>query len=69
MKLTIEQFDALASLMSLRNSPSAKAAKLHMVDDMRIVDAARNAGCTTRAVSNSVARVKAALQLAERAVK
>lgn len=67
--MTIDQFVSIAKLMRLRRSPSAKAAKLHMVDNMRIVDAARNAGCTTRAASNSAARVKAALQLAERAVK
>jgi DNA-directed RNA polymerase specialized sigma24 family protein len=67
--MTIDQFVALAKLMRLRNSPSANAAILHFVGGMRIVDAAKEAGCTTRAASNSVARVKAALQLAEKAVK
>jgi hypothetical protein len=67
--MTPEQFLALAKLMRLQKRTSASAAYLHFVHGMRIVDAAKKVQCTTRATTNCVARVKAALQLAEKAVK
>ena len=65
--MTTTQFQALSKLMRQRRSPSAEAAYLHMVSGLRIVDAAREADCTTRAASNAVARVKRALKLAKEA--
>lgn len=63
--MTTEQFDALAKLMRLRNSPSREAAYLHMVIGLRVKDAAKKAQCTPQAASNCIARCKAALKLAQ----
>lgn len=62
--MNTHQFTALAKLMRLRQSPSKQAAYLHMVNGLRVVDAAREAQCTTRAASNCIHRVKAAHALA-----
>lgn len=62
--MTTDQFIALGKLMRLRSSPSREAAYLHMVTGLRVVDAAREADCSTRAASNCIARVKAAHALA-----
>jgi hypothetical protein len=63
--MTTTQFQALSKLMRLRKSPSAMAAYRHIVHGDRVVDAAQYADCTTRAASNCIARVKAALKLAK----
>lgn len=60
-----QQFEALAKLMSLRDSPSALAAKLHFVGGMRIMDAAHEAECSTRAAMNCITRCRKALALAQ----
>jgi len=58
------QFTTLAKLLRLRASVSTEAARLHFVDGLRIVDAARQAGCTTRAASNCIKRCRDGIERA-----
>lgn len=67
--MNARQFTALAKLMRLRDKPSKQAAYLHLVSGLRIVDAAREADCTSQAACNCVTRCKAAFKLAETATQ
>jgi uncharacterized lipoprotein YmbA len=60
MKLTIEQFDALAKLARLRAGPAREACRLVMVDGASVPDAARATGMVYRVAHQAVTRAKAA---------
>lgn len=63
--MTADQFAALAQLLSLRVGPAQEAARLVLVENMRIADAARQAGCSPNSASNAVARCKKGIERAE----
>lgn len=65
--MTQTQLDALASLVGMRSGPALLAAGLVMVHGRRPADAAREAGLTPAAVSNTLARLRRALDLARQA--
>lgn len=61
--MTEQQFDALAKLIRLRASASAKAAKLYFVQGLRVTDAAKKAGCSPQAAQNSISSCRKACEL------
>ena len=62
--MTIEQFEALAELLRLRGGASQEAARLVLVEGMQPSAAARLAGTTPQAVSNTLASCRRGLELA-----
>lgn len=66
--MTCEQFNALAQLLRLRAGPAREAARLVLVDGHRPAEAARLAGCTPQAASNTLSRCRRGLALAQAAV-
>ena len=62
-RLTNDQFDALAELMRLRQSPSREATRLVFVDGLSQADAARATGLSIAAVNNRVRSTRHALEL------
>ncbi len=65
--MDLEQFNALAKLLRLRQGRAETAAKLVFVDGMRQADAAREVGLTTQSVGNVCARVRKGAELAKEA--
>lgn len=61
--MTNQQFDALAKLIRIRDSTSARAARAHFVDGLRPADAARAVGCTPGAANAIIRRCRNALAL------
>lgn len=66
--LTQAQLDAIAALVGMRSGPALHAAGLVLVEGRRPADAAREAGLSPQAVSNALARLRRALDLARQAV-
>lgn len=66
-RITPDQFDALASLISMKAGPSMAAARAVLVDGARGVDAAAQAGIGRSGASDAVKRITRALTLARRA--
>ena len=62
--MTPERFEALASLLRLRFGPAQVAARLVLVDGLRLADAAREAGCTPQNAANTLAACRRGLALA-----
>ena len=62
--MTPERFDALAALLRLRFGPAQVAARLVLVDGLRLADAAREAGCTAQSAANTLAACRRGLALA-----
>ena len=62
--MTVQQFNALAQLLRLRQGPQREAARLVLVDGVRQADAARMAGCSASALSNTLRTCRAGLELA-----
>jgi len=58
------QFDALATLMALRASPSREAARLVLVDGLSVADAAAHCGISVQGANQSVLRCKRVIELA-----
>lgn len=65
--MTQAQFSALAELVGMRSGPAQMAAGLVLVAGCRPADAAREAGLSPQAVTNAVARLRRALDLARKA--
>lgn len=63
--MTQSQFDALATLLRLRPGASKDAAAQVLVHGQRVGAAAAQAGITSNAVTNAVARCRAGLALAQ----
>ena len=69
MKLTVEQFEAVAKLgRMLPSSARYRCARLQLVDGMRGADAAREVGTTPQVASNALTACRATLQLARMAL-
>ena len=66
--MTDASFQALAQLLRLRQGPQREAARLVLVDGLRQADAARAAGCSASALSNTLRTCRAGLELAKIAV-
>lgn len=62
--MTPEQFDALAQLMRLRQSPSRDALHLVLIDGMTHTAAAEQAGIPRQNVSRQVASAKRTIEAA-----
>lgn len=63
--MTEPQFDALIRLTRRQASaPSIQAARLVLCSGLRQADAARQVGCSRQALSNALARLNRALELA-----
>lgn len=62
--MTPNQFDALSTLLGLRDGPAQKAAQLVLVFGLRAADAARLSGCSRTSALNAVARCRRGLELA-----
>lgn len=62
--ITPEQFAALAELLRLRGGSSQEAARLVLVEGMQPSAAARLAGTTPQAVSNTLSSCRRGLELA-----
>ena len=65
--MTNASFEALAQLLRLRQGPQREAARLVLVDGVRQADAARAAGCSPSALSNTLRACKSGLDLARTA--
>lgn len=63
--MTGTQFDALATLLRLKDGGQKEAARLVLVEGMRQADAARQVGVTPPAVSNTLRACRLGLQLAK----
>ncbi len=61
-----DQFEALAELLRLRAGPQAAAAHLVLVEGLQPADAARQAGCSPSALSNTLATCRRGLALVQR---
>ena len=61
--MTAAQFEALAKLLQLKQGSSRLAAELVLVQGLRGIDAAQQAGITPQAASNVVQRCKRGLEL------
>lgn len=66
--MTDTQFAALAALLRLRAGPAQVAARLVLVEGLRPAEAARQAGCSPQAVSNTLAACRRGIALAQAAV-
>lgn len=66
--MTPDQFDALATLISLRQSDSRDAARLVLVDGLSVIEAAAHVGISQQGANQSVIRCRRALDLARVAV-
>jgi len=66
--MTPEQFEALATLCRLRQSASREAARLVLVGNLPLGDAAAQAGITLQGASQAVIALRRALGLARSAV-
>lgn len=64
--MTRDQLDALSALVGMRSGPALLAAGLVLVEGRRPADAAREAGMSPAAVGNALARLRRALELAQR---
>ena len=62
--MTAGQFAALAELLRLRGGASQEAARLVLVEGMQLSAAARQAGTTPQAVSNTLSSCRRGLELA-----
>lgn len=62
--MTDAAFQALSQLLRLRQGPQREAARLVLVDGVRQADAARMAGCSASALSNTLRACRAGLELA-----
>ncbi len=62
--MTDDQFAALATLIGLKDSPSARAARRVLVGGMKMTEAARLEGVSQPSVSITVKRCRAAIELA-----
>lgn len=69
MKLTEEQFEAVATLTRMLDRPSKHAARLVLVEGMRNADASRAAECSPQQTYRAVLRVRSAMSLVEIAAK
>lgn len=68
--MTLEQFDALAELIRLRQArASYRAARLVLVGGMAQADVARHTGLSRSAVGNAVRRCRRAQALCERVAR
>lgn len=65
--MTPARFAALATLLRLRAGPAQVAARLVLVDGLRLADAAREAGCTPQSAANTLAACRRGLALARTA--
>ena len=66
--MTPAQFGALAQLCRLRQSASREAARLVLVDNLSLGDAAQQAGITLQGASQAVLALRRALDLVRVAV-
>lgn len=65
--MTVDQFAALAELLRLRAGPAQECARLVLVDDLTVPEAARRACVSYQAGHNAVQRCRRGLELARRA--
>ena len=65
--MTPAQFDALATLIGLRQSTSREAARLVLVDGLSVIDAAARAGITQQGANQAVLRCRRSMELAKAA--
>lgn len=65
--MTPAAFDALATLLRMRDGPSKAAAALVLVDGMAPAEAARQAGTTPQAVNSALRSCERGLELARTA--
>ena len=65
--MTPAQFDALATLIGLRQSTSREAARLVLVDGLSVLDAAGQCGISAQGANQAVIRCRKALELAKAA--
>ena len=63
--MTPTQFEALATLSGLRHGPTQVGAALVLVDGVRVTDAAAQAGISQPSLSNTLARCRDTLRLAQ----
>ena len=63
--MTADQFDALATLLQLRQGPARAAARHVLVEGMRQADAAALAGISAAAMSNALTRIRRGIELAK----
>lgn len=63
--MTPQQYDALAELLRLQDSPSREAVRLVLVDGLKPAEAARQAGVSPQAVSNALRRCRNGMALAQ----
>lgn len=63
--MTAAQFEALAKLLQIKQGASRLAAELVLVQGLRGIDAAQQAGITPQAASNVVQRCRRGLELAK----
>ncbi len=66
--MTPAQFDALATLIGLRQSTSREAARLVLVDGLSVLDAAGQCGISVQGANQAVLRCRRAMKLARVAV-
>jgi DNA-directed RNA polymerase specialized sigma24 family protein len=66
--MTLDQFDALAALIHMRQSASRNAARLVLVDGLSVLDAARQCGISVQGANQAVLRCRRALEMARVAV-
>lgn len=64
MRMTDDQFEALATLMGLHLSPSRDAARLILVDGMTPVEAGKQTGITRQGAWQSAKKCKRMLTIA-----
>ncbi len=66
-RVTAEQFDALSTLLRLRDSAPREGARLVLVEGLALSDAARAAGAERQNVHRAVAACRRGLDLARAA--
>jgi len=65
--MTPDQFAALAELLSLRDGPAQECARLVLVEGVPQAEATERTGLSRQAASQVLKRVRAGLELANRA--
>lgn len=66
ISLTPDQFDALAALMRLRDSPTAQGARMVLVDGLGVTAAARAVGVQRGTINQCLQACRRGIELARR---
>lgn len=67
--MTSDQFNAIAQLLRMQDSPSRQAARMVLIDGASVGEAAKASNITSQAVSRALRSIRTGIDLARAAVE